>query len=203
MKKLIYTICSAVLFFACNDETDVGLSPVTPNGITLNMQTDHPDLQSRADEPGDDQLNENRIRNMHVFFFPQNAADNQSCLKYESATGLSFQGTGVFAKTLTTPQTFFSAGVTYDIYTIVNLPADVTIPANPTLGTLKSLRTQTPITATALQSDFVMDSKTSAILNPTQQTPMVYVSLPQSEEHINILSKVPSIQLVLHLALGD
>ena len=178
MKKFIYIICSVVLLFACNDETETELSPVASNGITLNMLTDHPDLQSRATEPGDDQLNENKIKNIHVFFFPQNATDNQTCLKYESATGLTFQGTGIFAKTLTTPQTFFNAGVTYDIYTIVNLPADVTIPANPTLGTLKSLRNLTPITATALQSDFVMDSKTSAVLNPTQQTPMVYVSLP-------------------------
>lgn len=177
MKNIIYIICSVVLLFACEHEEDTDI--YNDNGsIVLNMKPNDPNVESRATEPGNDLLNENKIKNMHVFFFPQNAADNQPCIKYESFTNLSFQGTGTFSKELTTSQTLFSAGVTYDIYTVVNLPTDVTIPASITLGTLKSLRTLTPITSTGMQNDFVMDGKVSVILNPTQQVPMVYVDMP-------------------------
>lgn len=177
MKNIIYIICSVVLLFACEHEEDTDI--YNDNGsIVLNMKPNDPNVESRATEPGNDLLNENKIKNMHVFFFPQNAADNQPCIKYESFTNLSFQGTGTFSKELTTSQTLFSAGVTYDIYTVANLPTDVTIPASITLGTLKSLRTLTPITSTGMQNDFVMDGKVSVILNPTQQVPMVYVDMP-------------------------
>lgn len=178
MKNIIYIICSSLLLVACQHEEEIYIPDNNKGSIVLKMKTDTSNVKSRATESGNDMLNENKIKNMHVFFFPQNAVANQQCIKYESFTNLSFTGTGTFAKELTTPQTLFSPGVTYDIYTVVNLPADVTIPSSLTLGMLKSLRTLTPITSTSMQNDFVMDGKVSAILNPTQQVPMVYVDMP-------------------------
>lgn len=178
MKNILYVICSALLLFSCSKESDIGLDGDNNGAIVLSMKPNDPTTQTRATEPGSDLLNENKIENVYVFFFPQNAADNQQCITSESFSGLSFQGTGTFSKDLTTPKNTFTAGTTYDVYTIVNLPANVTLPNPITLGGIKSLRTQTPITSTGLQNNFVMDGKVSAILNPTALTPVVNVDMP-------------------------
>lgn len=178
MKNIIYILCSAALLFSCSAEGDLEEYGGDSEGIVLNMQPYNPSVQSRATEPGDNLLNENKIENVHVFFFPQNAADNQVCTKYESFTGLSFQGTGVFSKELTTPRTLFSPGATYAVYVIANLPANVPVPSPLTLGAIKAMRTLTPINSTGLQGAFVMDSKVSAIPNPTQLTPIVNIDVP-------------------------
>lgn len=178
MKNTIYLICSAILLLSCSKESDLGMSHNKNGSIVLSMKPNDPASETRATEPGDDLLNENKIQNMHVFFFPQNAADNQQCIVSESYNGLSFQGTGTFSKDLSTLQSLFTVGATYDIYTLVNLPANVTLPNPITLGGIKSLRTLTPITSTGLQNNFVMDGKVSAILNPTALTPIVNVNMP-------------------------
>lgn len=178
MKNTIYLICSAILLLSCSKESDLGMSHNKNGSIVLSMKPNDPASETRATEPGDDLLNENKIQNMHIFFFPQNAADNQQCIVSESYNGLSFQGTGTFSKDLSTLQSQFTVGATYDIYTLVNLPANVTLPNPITLGGIKSLRTLTPITSTGLQNNFVMDGKVSAILNPTALTPIVNVNMP-------------------------
>lgn len=177
MKNIVYIICSVILLLSCSRD-NMGLGGDNHGSIVLKMKPNDPSLETRATEPGDDALNENKIENMHVFFFAQNAADNQQCIAFESFGGLSFQGTGTFSKDLTTPKNTFTAGATYDVYTIVNLPANVTLPNPITLGGIKSLRTLTPISSTSLQNNFVMDGKTSAILNPTALTPIVNVDMP-------------------------
>lgn len=177
MKNLIYIICSVVLLLSCTRENRPEISNAKSGTIVLNIKPNDPSVQTRAAEPGDDLLNENKIENLHVFFFPQNATDNQQCVRYENFTGLSVTGTGTFVQNLSTPQSVFSAGATYDIYTIVNLPANVTVSALTTLGTLKALRTLSPVTSTGVQTNFIMDGKVSAILNPTQLTPIVNVSM--------------------------
>lgn len=178
MKNIIYIFFSTILLFSCSEENHSDMYGDNNGSIVLKMKPNDPSLQTRATEPGDDLLNENKIENMYVFFFPQNATDNQQCIQYESFSGLSFQGTGIFSKNLATPKSLFTAGVTYDIYTIVNLPANVTLPNPITLGGIKSLRTLTPITSTGLQTNFVMDGKVSTILNPTTPTPIVNVDMP-------------------------
>lgn len=178
MKNILYIICSAILLLSCSKESDSDIYGGGNGSIVLNMKPNDPSLNSRATEPGNDLLNENKINNMYVFFFPQNAADNQQCISYESFTGLSFQGIGTFSKELITSKSLFTPGVTYDIYTVVNLPANVTVPALVTLGAIKSLRTVTPITSTGLQNNFVMDGKVSAVLNPVLSTPVVNVNMP-------------------------
>lgn len=178
MKSIIYLMCSIILLLSCSEEHEFDRYKEDNGSIVLKMKPDHPSLNARATEPGNDALNENKVENIHVFFFPQNAADNQVCIQYEYFTGLSFQGTGTFEKELTTSRTLFATGVTYDIYTIANLPANVSIPSTITLGSIKSLHTLTPITSNGTQSNFVMDAKSSAILNPTAVTPIVYVDMP-------------------------
>ncbi|MDD3037378.1 hypothetical protein [Bacteroides sp.] len=178
MRSILYTICSIFFLFSCSNENELEKYSEDNGRIVLKMQPYNPSLHTRATEPGNDGLNENKIENMHVFFFPQNAADNQACIKYESFNGLSFQGTSVFTKELTTSRTLFTANVTYDIYTIVNLPANVSIPSSITLGSLKSLRTLSPVTSNGIQSNFVLDGKSSAILNPTTLTPIISVDMP-------------------------
>lgn len=195
MKKVIYIVCSAILLLSCTNEEILEVSEGDSGSIVLKMKPNDPSLQSRATEPGDDLLNENKIENMHVFFFPQNAADNQVSIQYESFTGLSFQGTGIFSKELTTNRALFNVGTTYDIYTIVNLPANVTIPSPATLGAIKSLRTLSPITSTGTQNNFVMDGKASAVLNPTALTPIVNVG-------VSLKRAVSKIRVKFNLAPG-
>lgn len=178
MKNIIYIICSAILLLSCSKESDMGISGDNNGSIVLNMKPNDPSLETRATEPGDDALNENKIVNVYVFFFAQNASDNQQCIASESFSGLSFQGTGTFSQDLVTPKSAFAAGVTYDVYTIANLPSNVTLPNPITLGGIKSLRTITPISSTSMQNNFVMDGKVSAILNPTTLTPIVNVNMP-------------------------
>lgn len=177
MKKILYILCASMLLFSCSQEEESEQVYYEDGSIVLSMKPDAPSVQSRATEPGNDQLNENKINNVHVFFFPQNAADNVQCIRHEAFSGLSFQGTGVFAKELPTPRNLFTADVTYDIYTVVNLPADITLPNPITLGGIKSLRTLTPIPSASLQNDFVMDGKTSAVLNPSVVTPVVNIDM--------------------------
>lgn len=195
MKSVIYMVCSAILLLSCTKEENLDVYDGDKGSIVLKMKPNDPSMQSRATEPGNDLLNENKIENVHVFFFPQNAADNQVCIQYEFFTGLSFQGTGTFSKELTTKRTLFNAGTTYDIYTIVNLPANITIPTPITLGSIKSLRTISPITSTGTQSNFVMDGKTSAILNPTALTPIVNVG-------VSLKRAVSKIRVKFNLAPG-
>lgn len=178
MKKILYVLCASMLLFSCSQEDESEEVYYEDGSIVLSMKPDAPSVQSRATESGSDQLNENKISNVHVFFFPLNAADNVQCIRHEAFSGLSFQGTGVFTKDLPTPRNLFSADVTYDIYTVVNLPADVTLPNPITLGGIKSLRTLTPVSSTSVQSDFVMDGKASAVLNPSQTTPVINIDMP-------------------------
>lgn len=178
MKKTVYLICSFILFFSsCIPEDDSGV--YSGNGsITLKIMPNALSADTRGTEPGSDQLNENKVNNIHVFFFPQNAADNVACIRHEAYTGLTFQGTGTFSKDLMTPRNLFTPDTPYDVYVIVNLPANVTISDPITLGGLKSLHTVTPITSTSAQTNFVMDGKASVILNPTQATPIVNIDMP-------------------------
>lgn len=176
--KNIILICAAILLFSCSNENNIELDRDDGGLIVLNLKPNDISSKTRASEAGDDLLNENKIENMYVFFFAQNAPDNEQCIGFEFFSGLSFQGTGTFSKDLTTSQNLFTAGVTYDIYTIVNLPTNVTIPSPITLGAIKSLRTVTPITSSALQNSFIMDGKVSAILKPISPTAIVNVNVP-------------------------
>ncbi|MEF9931668.1 MAG: fimbrial protein, partial [Bacteroidales bacterium] len=178
MKKILYIIYTSILLFSCSKPYNFDTNSYSNGSIVLKIKSNDPSLITRATEPGDDLLNENKIENIHIFFFSQNATDNQQCIQYESFSGLSFVGTEVFSKELTTPQNLFTAGVTYDIYTIVNLPANITIPNQITLGTIKSLHTIIPITSTSIQNNFIMDGKVSAVLNPATVTPIVNIDMP-------------------------
>lgn len=178
MKRIIYFICSFMLFLSSCMQEDLTDIPGTSGSIVLKVIPDALLVDTRGTEQGDNQLNENKISNIHVFFFPQNAADNVACIRHEAYNGLTFQGTGTFSKDLTTPRSLFSPNTTYDVYTVVNLPGDVTISDPITLGGLKSLRTLTPISGTSLQTSFVMDGKTSVVLNPTQATAVVNIDMP-------------------------
>lgn len=178
MKNILYLMGALLLLLSCSEENELDRLEGDMGSIVLKMKPNDVSSATRATEPGNDLLNENKIENIYVFFFPQNAPDTQVCTAYEYATGLSFQGTSTFAKELTTSRNLFTAGATYDIYTIANLPANVSLPSTLTLGSIKSLRTLTPITSTGTQSNFAMDGKSSAVLNPTVLTPVVYVNMP-------------------------
>lgn len=178
MKNVVYIVCSVLLLLSCTKEEELEVYNGNNGAIVLNMKPNAPSEKTRATEPGSDLLNENKIENMHIFFFPQNAVDNQACIHYESFSGLTFQGTGTLAQELTTSRALFTIGVTYDMYVIANLPVNVSLPSPITLGGLKSLRALSPITSTGVQNNFVMDAKVSAVLNPATLTPVVFVNVP-------------------------
>lgn len=192
MKKLIIIIFA--LFLSCEDKKD---EPIYGDDkhIVLKMSANNLALESRSTEQGDNALNENRVQNVHLFFFAQNAADNQLCVKHEYFTGLSFQGSGVFEQQITANRALFGADTQYDVYAIANLPSNVVIPNSLTFGAFKSLRVITPITSTALQSSLPMDGKVSVVLNPTALTPIVYVNIP-------LKRAVSKIRVRLNLAPG-
>lgn len=177
MKNLIYIAYALVFLLSCQSESSLDIFDKNNGSIVLAMEPARPVIDSRATEPGSDLLNENKIENIHVFFFPQNSADNQQCIAYEPIANTSFQGIGTFSQNLSTSRSLFNPDVAYDVYTLVNLPVNVTIPAVITLGILKSLRTLTPITSSNAQNNFTMDGKTSAVLNPTQLTPVININV--------------------------
>lgn len=178
MKNSLLICCVvALLFYSCQQEYNPD-EHTDHSAIVLKMRPETTSTITLATESGNDLLKENKIDNMHVFIFPANAANNQLCVDHEYFTNLAFQGTGTLAKELTVSRNSFTAGASYDIYTLVNLPADVFIPGSITLGTIKSLHSLTQISSNSIQNNFVMDSKTSAVLNPTQLTPIVYVDVP-------------------------
>lgn len=177
MKNLIYIAYALVFLLSCQSESSLDIFDKNNGSIVLAMEPARPAIDSRATEPGSDLLNENKIENIHVFFFPQNSADNQQCIAYEPIANTSFQGIGTFSQNLSTSRSLFNPDVAYDVYTLVNLPVNVTIPAVITLGILKSLRTLTPITSSNAQNNFTMDGKTSAVLNPTQLTPVININV--------------------------
>lgn len=177
MKNLIYIAYVLVFLLSCQSESSLDIFDKNNGSIVLAMEPARPAIDSRATEPGSDLLNENKIENIHVFFFPQNSADNQQCIAYEPIANTSFQGIGTFSQNLSTSRSLFNPDVAYDVYTLVNLPVNVTIPAVITLGILKSLRTLTPITSSNAQNNFTMDGKTSAVLNPTQLTPVININV--------------------------
>lgn len=176
MKNLIYIVYALIFLLSCQNESSLDLFDENSGSIVLAMEPGSA-IDSRATEPGSNLLNENKIENIHVFFFPQNSADNQQCIAYESIANVSFQGTGTFSQNLSTSRSLFNPDVAYDVYTLVNLPANVTLPAIITLGILKLLHTLTPITSSNTQSNFAMDGKTSAVLNPTPLTPIINVNV--------------------------
>ncbi len=179
MKNIIHIIFTAILLVSCSNEGDLWADNEVDSGsIVLKMRPNAPSVDSRAAEAGDDLLNENKIENIHVFFFPESATDADASIEHEYIDGLSFQGAGSFSTQLSTLTSSFSPGVSYDIYTIANLPADVSIPTSITLGGLKSLRTLTPISSHTLQDRFLMDGISTAVLNPSLLTPIVNVDMP-------------------------
>lgn len=180
MKKNTYIqwLAAGVLFLtACTTDTIEEESGSGNRQIVLSLSPEESSVKTKATEAGDPALNENSIKTINVFFFSQNAPDTESCMHSESFNGLSFSGTGVFTQALTVSTANFLSGVTYDVYTIVNLPADVTVSGSVTLGALKALHTQTPINASVTQSAIMMDGKTSVVVNPVALTPIVNIPI--------------------------
>lgn len=175
MKKYALIIITVILFTACSKEK-FEQQEFRASGFILKMK---PEILTRATEDGDNLVNENKITSINVFFFPHSASDSDVCLHSEAHNGLSFNGTSTFQQELTTiDRTAFTAGATYDIYLIANLPSDVVLPNPITLGALKSLHTISAIVGNATQPSIVMDSRTTAVVNPTVATPIVYVTMP-------------------------
>lgn len=180
MKKNIYIqglMAAVLLLTACTTDTIEEASGSGNRQIMLSLSLEESSAKTKATEPGDPALNENSIKTIQVFFFSQNAPDTESCMHNESFSGLSFSGTGVFTQTLAVSATNFSSGVTYDVYTIANLPADVTVSSSITLGALKALHTLTPLNASVTQSAIMMDGKGSVVPNPVSITPVVNISV--------------------------
>lgn len=199
MKNSQYTGWLAVfmlLLAACTTESLNDTNQGETGNVVLKMTFDKPTVQLKSTEPGDESLNENKIKTIQVFFFIQNASDAQVCLYSESVGGLNLSGTGAHQQKLTVSKSNFSVGVTYDIYAVANLPADITIPNPLTLGALKALHTQTPLNGASSQPVIVMDGKTSAVVNPVILTPIVYIDMP-------LKRAVSKIRLTLNIASGS
>lgn len=192
MKKLIYTICLAALFVSCKQDNVSDIDDDGEASVVLNLKAQNPSSESRATEPGIDNYNENKIKSLHVFVFPENATDSQLCLVYESHDNLTFNGTVTHTQDLTMSKSSFTQGAMYDIYTIANLPSDVSLPNPLTLGAIKSLRTATALKAIEGQFSFVMDSKSSAVLNPGPGIPVVYVN-------INLKRAVSKVRITINI----
>lgn len=173
---LAFTALSLIfLTAACTTDSLDETLPGTKGGLTLRLNTAP---ITRATEPGIDALNENTINSFYVFFFPQNASDTQTCLMAEYHDNLNITTAGTNGVQLTVDKEFFSMGVTYDIYVVANLPADVTVPNPITLGQLKALHTIIPIDASITQTALVMDSKVTMVVNPINDTHLVEIPVP-------------------------
>ena len=178
MKNIIYIISIVILLMSCSKEHDIRTDQADDRSIVLMVKQNAPSTETRSSEDGNSAYNENKIKNLHVFFFSHDATDAQTCIEYEQIDGLSFSGTSGFSMPLSTLTSGFTSGETYDVYTIANLPSNVTIPNPITLGGIKSLNSITPISSTSLQSSFVMDGMSSAVLNPTNLTEVINIDMP-------------------------
>lgn len=194
MKNIVYIILAVTLLVACSkSECLLGDGNEHKDTIILKVRSNVLSETVRSSEPGDNVLNENKIKNLYVFYFSHNAADNVACIESEYIDGLSFEGIGVLSMQLSTLVSNFELGEIYDIYTIANLPSDIVIPDNITLGDIKSLHTQIPITSTSRQYDFIMDGKSSAVLRPANLVSVVEVDMPLKRA----MSKI-RVKLALH-----
>lgn len=172
MKNIIYIVC-LVFLFSCSKESDLGGYEGEKVSIVLKLTQNSGSAKSRATEPGDDSYNETKINGLHVFFFLQNTSDSEVCSHRESYTGLTFQGAGIFSKELTAIRDLFTQNAVYDVYVVANLPSNVIIAEPVTRSVLKSLRSVTPLASYEAQPNFIMDGKTSVVINPSQFTPVV------------------------------
>ena len=124
-----------IFYSACSSEepeaaptNDIVLRFVTSGNLTRSGSAGNPG--SNVD-PGTDA--ENRIDNVAVWFYPANATDDAAPLLY--VTG------GSVSSLVLTQQALEEAGMSingsYDLYVVANLPTDVAVGKNTTLGDLK------------------------------------------------------------------
>lgn len=180
MKKLFYfiLILFMTLSYSCSRHGEYD-NEYDPDKAKLELRISPVDagVEAMGTEPGNSGLNENTVNTLHVFVYPNNAANTQPSLYTQIFTGINNTTSTTFSVSLGLARSSFTQDAMYDVYAIANLPSQISLSQNPTLADLKALSNVSPITSTSLQSVFVMDAKTSVVINPSSMVPVLTANM--------------------------
>lgn len=159
--QFVLTILLILPSCAQNDEIENGGEGVSGNKIALEFTLSEPESTLRATEPGDGNLNENRIKTIDVFIYQPG---QDGCVFFQHIVpSPEITGTSTYSQLLNANQEFFSFNVNYSIYVVANYTG--TIPTGGfSLTALKAL-SLSALNPDAKQDIFVMDGLINMVLN--------------------------------------
>ncbi len=153
-------------FSSCTEEIDTPVSDAGALTITLKSS----DLQTKTME-GVQSLNENLIQTIHYFLYPNNGTGSNAVL--EGSVNTNKQITESFTVPLDDNilnQLFPYPQTQCQVFLIVNLPNDVSIPQNTSINNLKTIALSASFTSK--QDSFVMAGQGVATLADKTKNPV-------------------------------
>ena len=171
MKKLKYLLLaglSALAVVACTEKQEDPMPEMT--GLKLNLRSAASPLTKSV---GLDAFNENTVSYVDVFLYTD--AEGTTAAKcHKRITGLSgaTETNSLVSSTVTlTSSDGLTAGTTYYVYVLANLPDAISLQGTETLAAIQALATTADFTAT--QSTFIMDNAMAALPSVTLQSKTV------------------------------
>lgn len=170
MKKLLFTtiacaVASLMLLSVSSCKREDGVEQLVENSLALRVLSD--DVTStRAEEAGDDMLNENKINKLDIFVY------DAGILRWHiKPAGMKITGNSVFAPIPKDKESLFKGNTrSYDVYVIANGNADFSTLSEGAnnLQAFKDLVIHAPNFVTngglASQAEFVMDGMVSKVI---------------------------------------
>lgn len=170
-KYLAMALAAAVAVLAmpgCTGEEVT--APALPDaGFTINFHSTR--ATTRADEPGEDRLNENKISSLVVALYPEDYGNNQYAQTFRIFRNLSATGSYSCRMHLTREEITSlygtespADGATCKIFAVANLPEEVLKNisiGNTSISSLKNISTTAQFETLQLQPDFIMSGQST------------------------------------------
>lgn len=154
--RYTFFLVALVSLFACNEDMLVG-DDVLGSGIVINLSS--VSMTTKADIPGVDELNENKIKSVHYFIYPHGKIQPShwgilNNVNTNSSASVRLKVSDPAFNKVIFPRPYDEC----DVYVIVNLPPDVTIDNNSdkSLEYLQNIALEADFTKTT-QDLFVME----------------------------------------------
>ncbi|MBQ8712938.1 MAG: hypothetical protein IJ551_09025 [Prevotella sp.] len=146
-------VVAAVLAAGCSEAEELALTGDGCETATLTLTLPGHDLQTRADatDPGVDELNENLIQTVDLFFYPTGQTDQNAVVhkRLEGSGAVSQSGTvatlqasigiGELRQMFLDYDDAAASNQACEVYAIVNLPQTSAIPANTDVASLQQI----------------------------------------------------------------
>ncbi|MGL5921198.1 MAG: fimbrial protein [Bacteroidales bacterium] len=168
MKKYMLYLLTFLLYTSCSSEIEDNTSAALPDKFSFLIDIKNDPVRSKATEPGEDALNENKIDRLDVFFYK-----GESCVFYPENVNYN-KTTGRVDVTFTNAQiSLFDNTTDYQIIVIANTSVIRSDLSNLTLSQLKQ-KVQSSDLQTMPNLSFLMDGQvTSKLLYTSSQLPTV------------------------------